>query len=100
MAVPARLVQKASTTLNVRQFEKGNDQQRQKIKLRAKAGECRYLVPFCVYVSGKVQHLDQHWMTVAWLFQYLYKLQMMVSGLAEWDAKEAAEFFQAVLLFV
>ena len=29
----------------------------QKIKLRAKAGECRYLVPFCVYVSGKVQHL-------------------------------------------
>ena len=31
-------------------------------------------------------------MTVAWLFQYLYKLQMMVSGLAEWDAAEAAEF--------
>jgi len=63
-----------------------------KIKLRAKAGECRYLVPFCVYVSSKVQHLDEHWMTVAWLFQYLYKLQMMVSGLAEWDANEAGEF--------
>ena len=31
-------------------------------------------------------------MTVAWLFQYLYKLQMMVSGLAEWDANEAGEF--------
>ena len=37
----------------------------QKVKLRAKAGECRYLVPFCVYVTRKVQHLDEHWMTVA-----------------------------------
>ena len=64
----------------------------QKVKLRAKAGECRYLVPFCVYVTRKVQHLGEHWMTVAGLFQYLYKLQIMVSGLAEWDAAEAAEF--------
>jgi hypothetical protein len=62
-----------------------------KVKLRAKAAECRYLVPFCVYITSKVRHLDTHWMTVAWLFQYLYKLQMMVSGSAEWDAKEAGE---------
>ena len=62
-----------------------------KIKLRAKAAECRYLVPFCVYITNKVRHLSARWMTVAWLFQYLYQLQMMVSGLSEWDAQEAGK---------
>ena len=62
-----------------------------KCKLRAKAAECRYLVPFCVYVANKVRHLSTHWMTVASLFQRLYKLQMMVSGVAEWNADEAGQ---------
>ena len=65
------------------------DDKSKKPKLRAKGAECRYLVPFCVFLGNKCQHLSTHWRTVAALFQYLYKLQMMVSGLVEWDATEA-----------
>ena len=63
----------------------------QKVKLRAKAAEARYLLPFCVFVANKLQHLNEHWMTAACMFQYGYQMQLLVSGATEWNAEQAAE---------
>jgi hypothetical protein len=60
-------------------------------KLRSKAAECRYLVPFCAWLSDKFKAFNQHFAAIAGMFFYLHQLQMMVSGSEPWVASSAAD---------
>jgi hypothetical protein len=53
-----------------------------KPKLRAKGGECRYLVPFCFELAAELAAAANtvHQTTVAKLFDYLHMLQRQVAG--------------------
>lgn len=64
---------------------------KKKPKLRAKGAECRYLVPFAAGFAKKQAGVSLHWQTVAGLLQCLFDLQMMVSGIHQWDYSTACE---------
>ena len=50
-----------------------------KPKLKAKGGECRYLILFAVELSATLTHISHHWQTVHELFCLMHSLQKEVS---------------------
>jgi hypothetical protein len=61
-----------------------------KPKLRAKGAECRYLIPFAVYLSDKLRHNGPHWSTIAAMFFHLHMIQLAISA-DVYDADYAKE---------
>jgi hypothetical protein len=61
-----------------------------KPKLKCKGAECRYLIPFGVFLSAQHQDVDSHQQTVAALFRQLHHLQELVAGSLPYDSKDAS----------
>lgn len=68
---------------------KGKD--KLKPKLRSKAAEARYLVPFASMYSEKFRSRNDHCTVIADAFWHLLQLQLFVSKVFPWDAAKAAE---------